>query len=253
MYHLCSPHSFCVDLFVWCTVVYAHGRTYIDVSFSCLYGVPLVYARGRTRIDRALAWLRSNHWCFPHSLCVVLDVSLFVFVWCTVSVRTRSYLHWRGFMWLYGVPLVYARGRTYIDGWLCLYGVPFTFCHGVPFTFCHGRIDGSSSCLYAVPLVYARIVLTLPGFIVIVWCTVCLVGVPFMFCLVLTLIGLIMSVRCTVSVRTRSYLHWWTFLVCVWYTVYVLCLYHVCMVYRWCFLFFSSFLYLSAVTFSCNY
>ena len=104
--HLCSPHSFCVVLFVWCTVVYAHGRTYIDVSFSCLYGVPLVYARGRTRIDRALAWLCSNHLCFPHSLCVVLDVSLFVFVWCTVSVRTRSYLHWRGFMWLYGVPYV---------------------------------------------------------------------------------------------------------------------------------------------------
>ena len=169
---------------------------------------------------------------------------------------------------------------------VCLFGVPFTFCHG------RTRIDGSSSCLYAVPLVYARIVLTLPGFIVIVWCTVCLVGVPFMFCLVLTLIGLIMSVRCTVSVRTRSYLHWWTFLVCVWCTVYVLGLYHVCMVYRWCF--FSSFshcweffifvwrtlcmlsrfkmycqafcwlvaasttelfclLYLSAVTFSCNY
>ena len=163
MYHLYSPHSFCVILFVWCTVVYAHGRTYIDVSFSCLFGVP------------------------------------------------------------------------------------FTFCHG------RTRIDGSSSCLYAVPLVYARIVLTLPGFIVIVWCTVCLVGVPFMFCLVLTLIGLVMSVRCTVSVRTRSYLHWWTFLVCVWYTVYVLCLYHVCMVYRWCFLFVSSFLYLSAVTLSCNY
>ena len=161
MYHLFSPHSFCVVFFVSCTVVYAHCRTYINVSFSCLYGVPLVYARchthidraftwctiyvfhthsvssclygvplcthtvvltlmsfsclygvplvdarGRTRIDRALAWLRSNHLCFPHSLCVVLDVSLFVFVWCTVSVRTRSYLHWRGFMWLYGVPYV---------------------------------------------------------------------------------------------------------------------------------------------------
>ena len=89
VYHLCSPHSFCVVLFVWCTVVYAHGRTYIDVSFSCLYGVPFVYARGRNHIDRALAWLRSNHLCFPHSLCVVLDVSLFVFVWCTVSVRTH--------------------------------------------------------------------------------------------------------------------------------------------------------------------
>ena len=91
--HLCFPQSLCVVLFVWCTVVYAHGRTYIDVSFSCLYGVPLVYARGRTHIDRALAWLRSNHLCYPHSLCVVLDVSLFVFVCCTVNVRTRSYLH----------------------------------------------------------------------------------------------------------------------------------------------------------------
>ena len=84
---------------------------------------------------------------------------------------------------------------------VCLFGVPFTFCHG------RTRIDGNSSYLYAVPLVYARIVLTLPGFIVIVWCTICLVGVPFMFCLVLTLIGLTMSVWCTVSVRTWSYLH----------------------------------------------
>ena len=38
-------------------LVYARGRTYIDVSLSCLYGVPLVYARGRTHIDRALVWL----------------------------------------------------------------------------------------------------------------------------------------------------------------------------------------------------
>ena len=37
--------------------MYTRGRTYIDVSLSCLYGVPLVYARGRTHIDRALAWL----------------------------------------------------------------------------------------------------------------------------------------------------------------------------------------------------
>ena len=56
MYHLFSPHSFCIVMFVWCTVVYAHGRTYIDVSFSCLYGVPLVYARGRTHMDRAFTW-----------------------------------------------------------------------------------------------------------------------------------------------------------------------------------------------------
>ena len=123
--------------------MYAHGRTYIDVSFSCLYGVPLVYARGRTRIDRALAWLVTIY-VSPHS-CVVLDVSC-----------------------LYGVPLVYARGRTYI-----------------------AVIVWCTVCLYGV----------------IVWCTVCLVGVPFMFCLVLTLIGLIMFVWCTVSVRTRSYLH----------------------------------------------
>ena len=72
---------------------------------------------------------------------------------------------------------------------VCLLGVPFTFCHG------RTRIDGSSSCLYAVPLVYARIVLTLPGFIVIVWCTVCLVGVPFMFS---TLIFVVLFVWCTV-------------------------------------------------------
>ena len=91
----------------------------------------------------------------------------------------------------------------YVIVWctICLFGVAFTFCHG------HTRIDGSSSCLYAVPLVYARIVLTLPDFIMIVWCSVCLVGVSFMFRLVLTLIGLIMSVWCTVSVRTQSYLH----------------------------------------------
>ena len=62
-------HSFFVVLFVWCTVVYAHGRTYIDVSFSCLYGVPLVYARGRTHIDRALAWLHGVPFMFStHSL-----------------------------------------------------------------------------------------------------------------------------------------------------------------------------------------
>ena len=44
--------------------MYAHGRTYIDVSFSCLYGVPLVYARGRTHIDRALAWLHDIPFMF---------------------------------------------------------------------------------------------------------------------------------------------------------------------------------------------
>ena len=62
-------HSFFVVSFVWCTVVYAHGRTYIDVSFSCLYGVPLVYSRGRTHIDRALVWLHGVPFMFStHSL-----------------------------------------------------------------------------------------------------------------------------------------------------------------------------------------
>ena len=165
MYHLFFPHSFCVVLFVWCTVVYAHGRTYIDVSFSCLYGVPLVYARGRTRIDRALAWLRSNHLCFPHSLCVVLDVSLFVFVWCTVSVRTRSYLHWRGFMWLYGVPyvwLVYRLCYVLYSLWSvlsCLYGVPLVYARGRTY------IDGLFSCVYGIPCMCCV-------FIMFVWCTV---------------------------------------------------------------------------------
>ena len=96
-------------LFVWCTVVYAHGRTYIDVSFSCLYGVPLVFARGRTHIDRALAWLRGVPFMFStlilcRLVCMVYRCVrtrsylhwrvLLLFVWCTVSVRTRSYSHW---------------------------------------------------------------------------------------------------------------------------------------------------------------
>ena len=112
-------------------VVYALGRTHIDVSlsclysvplcthtvvltlmsFSCLYGVPLVYARGRTHIDRALAWLRGVPFMFSTLIFVVLFVwctvvyahgrtyidflrVLLLFVWCTVSVRTRSYSHW---------------------------------------------------------------------------------------------------------------------------------------------------------------
>ena len=122
----------------------------------------------------------------------------------------------------------------YVIVWctICLFGVPFTFCHG------RIRIGGSSSCLYALPFVYARIVLILPGFIVIVWCTVCLVGVPFMFCRVLTLISLIMSVWCSVRVPTRSSLHCWAFIVFVWCTVDVLYLrspiagiFHLCMAY----------------------
>ena len=73
-----------VVLFVWCTVVYAHGRTYIDVSFSCLYGVPLVYARGRTHIDRAFTWctIYVLHTHFCRLVCMVYR-----------CVRTRSYLH----------------------------------------------------------------------------------------------------------------------------------------------------------------
>ena len=109
-----------VVLFVWCTVVYAHGRTYIDVSFSCLYGVPLVFARGRTHIDRALAWLRGVPFMSPHSFFVVL------FVWCTVVyAQGRTYTD-VSFSCLYGVPLVFARGRTHIDRALAwLRGVPF--------------------------------------------------------------------------------------------------------------------------------
>ena len=109
-------------------VVYALGRTHIDVSlsclysvplcthtvvltlmsFSCLYGVPLVYARGRTHIDRALAWLRGVPFMFSTHFCRLVYMVyrcvrtrsylhwrvLLLFVWCTVSVRTRSYSHW---------------------------------------------------------------------------------------------------------------------------------------------------------------
>ena len=47
---------------------------------------------------------------------------------------------------MYGVPLVYARGRTYIDGlFSCVYGV------------------GSLSCLYGVPLMFFLFVLPLLG------------------------------------------------------------------------------------------
>ena len=111
-----------VALFVWCTVVYAHGRTYIDVSFSCLYGVQLVYARGRTHIDRALAWLRGVPFMFSTFIFVVL------FVWCTVVyAHGRTYID-VSFSCLYGVPLVFARGRTHIDRALAwLRGVPFMF------------------------------------------------------------------------------------------------------------------------------
>ena len=105
VYHLCSPLIFVV-LFVWCTVVYAHGRTYIDVSFSCLYGVPLVFARGRTHIDRALAWLRGVPFMF--------STLIFCRLVCMVyrCVRTRSYLHWRVLL-LFVWCTVSVRTRSY--------------------------------------------------------------------------------------------------------------------------------------------
>ena len=100
-------------------VVYALGRTHIDVSLSCLYGVPLVYARGRTHIDRALAWLRGVPFMFSTLIFFVL------FLWCTVVyAHGRTYID-VSFSCLYGVPLVYARGRTTLIG--LLRGVPFMF------------------------------------------------------------------------------------------------------------------------------
>ena len=216
-------------------VVYALGRTHIDVSlsclysvplcthtvvltlmsFSCLYGVPLVYARGRTHIDRALAWLRGVPFIFSTLIFVVL------FVWCTVVyAHGRTYID-VSFSCLYGVPLVYARGRTHIDRTLAwLRGVPFMFStliFVVLFVWCtvvyaHGRtyIDVSFSCLYGVPLVYAR------GRTHIDRALEWFRGVPFMFS-TLILCGLVCMVyRC---VRTRSYLHWRVLLLFVWCTV----------------------------------
>ena len=106
--------------------VYACGRTYMCVCLvSCLYGVPCVYARGRT----------------------YMCVSSVMFIWCTIRVCTRSYLHgcvssvmfymvyhscphavvltWVCLVsCLYGVPFVYARGRTY----MCVFSVMFVWC-----------------------------------------------------------------------------------------------------------------------------
>ena len=139
------------------------GRTHIDVSlfclysvplcthtvvltlmsFSCLYGVPLVYARGRTHIDRALAWLRGVPFMFSTLIFVVL------FVWCTVVyAHGRTYID-VSFSCLYGVPLVYARGRTHIDR-------AFTWC-----TIYVLHTHSVSSCLYGVPLCTHTVVLTL--------------------------------------------------------------------------------------------
>ena len=165
-------------------VVYALGRTHIDVSlsclysvplcthtvvltlmsFSCLYIVPLVYARGRTHIDRALAWLRGVPFMFSTLIFVVL------FVWCTVVyAHGRTYID-VSFSCLYGVPLVYAHGRTYIDvSFSCLYGVPLVYARGRThmdraFTWCtiyFLHTHSVSSCLYGVPLCTHTVVLTL--------------------------------------------------------------------------------------------
>ena len=113
-----------------------------DVSFSCLYGVPLVFARGRTHIDRALEWL----FLFSTLIFVVL------FVWCTVVyAHGRTYID-VSFSCLYGVPLVYARGRTHIDR-------AFTWC-----TIYVLHTHTVSSSLYGVPLCTHTVVLTLIGF-----------------------------------------------------------------------------------------
>ena len=86
-------------------VVYALGRTHFDVSLSCLYSVPL----------------------------------------CTHTVV----LTLMSFSCLYGVPLVYARGRTHMDR-------AFTWC-----TIYFLHTHSVSSCLYGVPLCTHTVVLTL--------------------------------------------------------------------------------------------
>ena len=177
-------------------VVYALGRTHIDVSlsclysvplcthtvvltlmsFSCLYGVPLVYARGRTHIDRALAWLRGVPFMFSTLIFVVL------FVWCTV---------------------VYAHGRTYIDvSFSCLYGVPLVFA----FMF-------STLILCRLVCMVYRCV---RGRTHIDRALAWLRGVPFMFSTLIFCRLVCMVYRC---VRTRSYLHWRVLLLFVWCTV----------------------------------
>ena len=238
---LTSALLFCLvrPLIMWLSpscllVVYALGRTHIDVSlsclysvplfthtvvltlmsFSCLYGVPLVYARGRTHIDRALAWLRGVPFMFSTLIFVVL------FVWCTlVYAHGRTYID-VSFSCLYGVPLVYARGRTHIDRALAwLRGVPFMFsthfCRLVcrcTVVYAHGRtyIDVSFSCLYGVPLVFAR------GRTHIDRALAWLRGVPFMFSTLIFCRLVCMVYRC---VHTRSYLHWRVLLLFVWCTV----------------------------------
>ena len=148
-------------MFVWCTVVYAHGRTYIDVSFSCLYGVPLVYARGRTHMDRAFTWC-TIYFLHTHSV----SSCLYGVPLCTHTVvltLTCPSL-------VCGVPLVYAHGRTYINvSFSCLYGVPLVYARGRThidraFTWCTIYVlhtHSVSSCLYGVPLCTHTVVLTL--------------------------------------------------------------------------------------------
>ena len=166
-------------------VVYALGRTHIDVSlsclysvplcthtvvltlmsFSCLYGVPLVYARGRTHIDRALAWLRGVPFMFSTLIFVVL------FVWCTV---------------------VYAHGRTYID-------VSFSCLCGVPLVYARGHIDRALEWLRGVPFMFSTLILCR---------LVCMVYRCVRTRSYLHWRVLLLFVWCTVSVRTRSYSHW---------------------------------------------
>ena len=155
---------------------------------------------------------------------------------------------------LYGVPLVYARGRTYIDGALCdcmVYRM-FVWC-----------------TVYVLSWSYSHRWL----FIMFVCCTVSVrthrtyIAGLYCDCVVYRMSG-----WCTVYVLSCTHFDR-SYHVC---TVYRLCTHavvltlmdfsRVCMVYRVCvvslsclygvplmFFFFSSFLYLSAVTFSCNY
>ena len=180
-------------------VVYALGRTHIDVSlsclysvplcthtvvltlmsFSCLYGVPLVYARGRTHIDRALAWLRGVPFMFSTLIFVVL------FVWCTVVyAHGRTYID-VSFSCLYGVPLVYARGRTHIDR-------AFTWC-----------------TIYVLLFVWCTVSVRTRSYSTLIMCRlVCMVYRCVRTRSYLHWRVLLLFVWCTVSVRTRSYSHW---------------------------------------------
>ena len=149
-------------VFVWCTVYVCRGHTRmcgipcvclvyrlrLSWSYSivwctmCLFGVPF-----------RLSWSYSIVWCtmclfgVPFtSVVVILDCMVYhVFVWCTVYVC-------RGHTRLYGVPCVCLVYRFVCRGHTRLYGVP------------------------CVCLVYR---LRLSWSYSIVWCTMCLFGVPF--------------------------------------------------------------------------